>query len=333
VSRASIGASVALALLGAASRASAQSGPPVQVVIDACVPVDRADVLRLARIELGLGTGGAFVGPGTTVVMVGCAGNALSILVDDPVTGKQTERAVRLSGADTRARARLLALAIAELVTTSWSEVAVNPRPALAPVRPPPAAPVRAAVVRAVRRRVPALQRESPWALALGLFASERTLSTSAGMVALWGGGARASFALSRSVGAEANVAIEGTVVDVPQGGVSVALATAGLLLLWRHHGPAWTFRAGSGVRGGVMVLEGLSLDTTRSPGASFAAPWGALVLAAGASVRVTGRWSIDLACEAGTAVLPVRALAGDQALLSLGGPWVGVSIGVGQRP
>lgn len=333
MSRASTGAAVALALLGAASGASAQSGPPVQVVIDPCVPVERADVLRLARVELGPGTGGAFVGPGTTVVMVGCAADALSILVDDPVTGKQTERAVRLSGADTRARARLLALAIAELVTTSWSEVAVNPRPALAPVRPPPAAPVRAAVVRALRRRVPALRLESPWALALGLFASERTLSTSAGTVALWGGGARASFALSRSFGAEVNVAVEGGGVDVPQGRVSVALATAGLLLLWRHHGRVLTFRAGGGVRSGAMLVEGLPSDGARGPGASFAAPWGALVLAAGASVRVTGRWSIDLACEAGTAVLPVSALAGDQALLSLGGPWVGVSVGVGQRP
>lgn len=332
MSPASIGAVAALALLGATGAASAQAPPPVQVVIDACVPVARAEVLRLARIELGLGTGGAFVGPGTTVVMVGCQGDALDILVDDPVTGKQTERTVRLAEADPRARARLLALAIAESVTTSWSEVAINPRPALAPASPPPPRRVRVAVRAAVRRRVPALRPSTSWAVALGLFASARDLSSSAARASLWGAGLRASFGLSPAFGAEASVAVEGGVVEVPRGAISVALATAGLLLLWRHRGSTWTLRAGGGLRAGVMSLAGLDRDD-ESGGSSFAAPWAGPALAAGASVRVAGAWAIDLGCELGGTVLPVTALAGDQALLTLEGTWFGVSLGFGQRP
>ncbi|MDO9015952.1 MAG: hypothetical protein Q7V43_03510 [Myxococcales bacterium] len=333
MSRASTGGALAMALLAAGPGASAQTAPPVQVVIDACVPVARAEVLRLARIELGLGTGGVFVGPSTTVVMVGCLGDTLSILVDDPVTAKQTERTVRLDGADPRARARLLALAIAESVTTSWSEVAVNPRPALAPARPPPPARVRVAVARAVRRRVPSLRPEARWSPGLGLFASTRSLTTTAGRASLWGGGVRAPVALSRSFGVEADVAVEGGSLEVSPGRISVSMATAGLLLVWRHRWAAWGLRAGGGVRAGVMVLAGEPRSEEPSSGASFAAPWAGPVLTVGASVHLPDGWAIDLGGELGGTVLPVTAYAGEQTLLTLEGTWVGVTLGFGQRP
>lgn len=333
MSRTSIGGALALALIGAAGAASAQTPPPVQVVIDACVPVARAEVLRLARIELGLGTAETFVGPGTTVVMVGCRNEAVTILVDDPVTGKQTERTVRLAEADPRARTRLLALAIAELVTTSWSEVAVTPHPALVPASPPPPAPVRAAVVSAVRRRVPALRRAPASTVAFGLFASQRTLSTSAGMAALWGGGVRADLGLSPHLTLHGSVAVERGTVSVPQGQVSLLAPTLALLLLWRQRGPGWTLRAGGGARVGAMLLEGLPWDALGSMGSGFAAPWVAPVFAASASVRVSGAWSIDLGCEVGYAATAVNAYAGEQSALTLGGPFVGVSLGLGQRP
>lgn len=58
----------------------------------------------------------------------------LELRVEDPVTGKTLRRFVDLSETPPKARDRLLAVAIAELVTASWAELAVNPNPEIPPV-------------------------------------------------------------------------------------------------------------------------------------------------------------------------------------------------------
>jgi len=70
-----------------------------------------------------------------------------TIAIDDAATGKRVERAVDLGSVTPAARARVLALATAELLRASWAELAL-------PDAPPPRVPVPAPVKRAATERL-----------------------------------------------------------------------------------------------------------------------------------------------------------------------------------
>src|SRR5204863_3029658 len=115
----------------------------------------------------------------TTQVTATCSGEAAHLRVLDPTTGKSVERSVALSQAAPTARARLLALAIAELVAASWSELESNPDP-----KAPPAAPLAPVEAREAARGVIA-----PFRIELAAVADARLLAT---RDLLCGGGAPA---------------------------------------------------------------------------------------------------------------------------------------------
>lgn len=81
---------------------------------------------------------------GTTRVRASCTRDATLLEVDDGVTGKLTSRRIDLEGTARVARSRLLALAIAELVSASWAELRLRPPsdapPVFTPVAPSPSA-------------------------------------------------------------------------------------------------------------------------------------------------------------------------------------------------
>src|SRR5262249_33713515 len=52
-----------------------------------------------------------------------CQGDTVVLRVDDPISGKSLSRDVDLAGAMPRARPRLVALALVELISASWSEL------------------------------------------------------------------------------------------------------------------------------------------------------------------------------------------------------------------
>src|SRR4029079_18035478 len=64
-----------------------------------------------------------------TEVKATCRGALAALEVIDPTTGKSLERTVARTAAAPNGRARLLALAVAELVVASWSELQTNPEP------------------------------------------------------------------------------------------------------------------------------------------------------------------------------------------------------------
>jgi hypothetical protein len=97
----------------------------------------------------------------TTRVVAQCDGDAAALEVTDPLTSKVLTRVVSLADVDLRARTRVIAIAIAELVSASWFELQHGPAPRQH-VEPPETSRERKAALTAVRKR------ENLWSLRLG---------------------------------------------------------------------------------------------------------------------------------------------------------------------
>jgi hypothetical protein len=131
----------ALAIFAACARGQAREDKPrVSIVVVGCNDALAREAQRIAAIELRAALVEGTPDAATTEVTAGCNEELVKLRVVDPTTGKSVERSVALSQAAPSARARLLALAIAELVAASWSELESNPEPK-APAAAPLAAP------------------------------------------------------------------------------------------------------------------------------------------------------------------------------------------------
>jgi hypothetical protein len=96
-----------------------------------------------------------------TRVIAQCDGDAAALEVKDPLTSKILTRVVSLADVEPRARTRVIAIAIAELVSASWFELQHGPAPRQQ-VEPPETSRERKAALTAVRKR------ENLWSLRLG---------------------------------------------------------------------------------------------------------------------------------------------------------------------
>ena len=115
--------------------AAAAEGVPVEFAFEGCPEELAAPVERIARIELHSSKAKAQAATAVTEIGVACTSDdEVRLSVDDAVTAKRVERTVSLGSVAEDGRARLLALAIAELVRSTWLELELGPPPA-----PPPA--------------------------------------------------------------------------------------------------------------------------------------------------------------------------------------------------
>jgi hypothetical protein len=125
--------------------AQAHEHPPVALRVDACVPVHVQQVRQLLALELQSELVDEPSGPEVARAFVSCpasvssgeglagkeagsdelAGQQTDLRVDDPVTGRSLVRSVDLQHADPEVRARLLSLALSELLFACWAEQSV----------------------------------------------------------------------------------------------------------------------------------------------------------------------------------------------------------------
>jgi hypothetical protein len=134
----------------------ATEGVPVELSFEGCPESLRPEVERIARLELHATS----TSPGVaTPIGLACSEDEVHITVDDPITGKRVDRTVSLSGVEARDRARLLALAIAELVRSSWLELEAR-RPAPLPLAKPKPVSVEQ---RERARAMVSTEHRSPW--------------------------------------------------------------------------------------------------------------------------------------------------------------------------
>jgi hypothetical protein len=100
-----------------------------------------------------------------TRTIIECNGPRAVLRVGDPLSRKVVQRTIDLGSFEPKARGRLLALATAELVVASWTELETNPNPKVEPAGPPPHAKARAAARKVVQKRarlVPSVPESSP---------------------------------------------------------------------------------------------------------------------------------------------------------------------------
>lgn len=138
-----------LLFFSAAAHAVAPAGvvPEVSLDLERCPTLPRNQVTRLLALELDarvLASGGA--GPLATRGAIVCGSNGVAMEVSDPLTGRFLSRPLAPLGRDGDAAARIVALALAELIFTSWMELA-QPRVTSLPAGDPPPVELRRAAM------------------------------------------------------------------------------------------------------------------------------------------------------------------------------------------
>jgi hypothetical protein len=305
------------ALFASSAQASGRPSLHVSVVLRGCDPSTESEVRRIAALELRA----VVVAPtnleeAVTRAEVVCQDDTASLRVSDEVTSKRLERTVSLLAAGPAGRARLIALAVAELVDASWEEAESNPDPRVPPL-PASRPEARSAVRRALRARPAAMidaDGEARW------LAASRTW--------LAGGGGRVTLPLVDALVVRLDATAETGQVSRSLGDVAVEMFGGSASLGWMLDASWVSVLPWIGVGAGYARLVGLP-----GPGAigrvqqgAWGGPEGGVELALWPheSVHATLGW------VAGGALLGVRGdVAGEQEADVLG-LWTAVTIGVG---
>jgi hypothetical protein len=293
--------------------------PRVSIDIVGCDVALAREAQRIAAIELRA----TLVDPapdGTvTQVTATCRDTVAALEVIDPTTGKSLERAVALAEAAPNGRARLLALAVAELVAASWSELQSNPHP-----RAPPATPLAPYAAReAARAAVAERSLELAAAFDVHVLASGDCL---------FGGGARALLPISPSWFARFDALADYAELGRPGGSVAVIMPSASAALgVSRWIGTALRPAISLGLRVGYVRMNGIAAATAAT-GAHQQGMWLGPEVALQVSAWARARVHPILGVAAGAHLLGVRGTVSGGQDVEAVGIWGGVSAALALR-
>ncbi len=326
---------IALAASLFARAAAADAPARVSLAATACDEVyDRAQLGAALRIELEadgvreLVEGAQDVLATIHVDVPQCRADAREIVVviDDAATSKSVRRTIAIDAVARDARARALALAIAELLRASWAEISVRDAP---PAALPPS------IVAAVRLRPEPARPRTIAALALStqLFPSYQSIVLGPALARAWE-------AHLPELGA--SIPIAGPLRARAAGGVSFgraydSLGTIDLGLAYGELGLALAggsetvrFEIGPAATAGYGWATGHPASSGEGGHVSGAVVSGAL--ATSLAVRLAGDWWSLAGVEAGGVLASLDARASNRAASGFGGPLVGISLGVGRE-
>ena len=313
---------VALFFVAPSVRAAAQSSAHIEMHVDPCAPVDTADARRIVGIELQADVTDPPVHDATiTRVEVACVDRLVELRVTDPLTGKSLARRVALAAQPDKSRSRLLALAIAELVAASWSELETNPAPAVPPETTAAPAEEKDAARRSVVSHVPPPIRAQVAPVVTpparpndrrDVFRLATVLGTRWFMVGsdpLLGLGARATLDLDDGPEIMIDTLVEAGSVASTLGTIAVESWTLGAALSARRVVGRLMLHGGGGIRVGFAHFSGDPLSGN-AEGRTLSAPWGGPMLVCGGIFDLGRRFALSLDAELGYVALPARALA-----------------------
>jgi len=311
----------------------AQSHPLVQLVIDPCLGVPAEEVRTIVGVELGalLVPEGASPTSDVTVVHVRC-GAATELRVDDPITGKSLTREIDLALEAPKARPRLLALAIVELVSASWTELEANPTPKVKPVGATASPAAKAAVMKTVEEKLPA---PAPLpSLRIEAVAGRRWFFPRTGPSSAFGlrlGDDRVG--RFTSLGWMADMLVEHAGVSDALGTVDVDLVSASAAFVVHHSTDVLSLGVGLGLRYGSARISGTPNDAARVASSSLSGVWGGPMIVAGVGLTALRPLILELSFESGVTTNAVRAHVGDPGAVGPSGAWIGASLAVGIEP
>jgi hypothetical protein len=290
------------------------------IEVDGCVEASADEIRRIVRVELGH----SFELSGAAA-QIGCEEDGqIRLHLDDTATSKSVER--RIAVGAKAARARLLALALVELISASWAELE-TPAPRTSVV-PPPSLEVRKTVVATLER----LERRAGALPALGrfrLFAVAGLQGFLDGPGVLGGAGLR----LGRDHKYHVGWAVDAMTFH-GQPGTSLGPVTVDTLSLsgtFFVHGQ-WSrvaLRGGVGLRGGAARLGGQASQQSVSAN-SLWGPWLGPMAELELTVAATRRLAVELGGEVGYVVLPVVGLVNNVREVAVDGPWFGLNMRLG---
>jgi hypothetical protein len=293
--------------------------PRVSINILGCDEALAREAQRIAAIELRATLVDAAPDATVTKVTAACRSTVAALEVVDPTTGKSLERTVALTEAVANGRARLLALAVAELVAASWSELQTNPQP-----KAPAATPLAPYAARESARAAIA-DRSLEFAVA---FDVHRLASGDV----LFGGGIRTAVWLSPLLLARFDALADYGELDRGAGSVAVIMPSVSAAIgvsrwLGAHLRPALTL----GLRGGYVRMNGIADGQTATAAYQQGAWLGPeLVLQVSAWPRARVHPIVGL--SAGAHLLGVRGTVQGGRDVEAAGFWGGVTAAVAVR-
>jgi hypothetical protein len=218
----------------------------------------------------------------------------------------------------------MVALAVSELVLTSWMELTMRaPQPATAGFSPASPELRRAAQERAELRTAPVARVRYVQALGEVVGPFQR-------VGAGFGGGLRLGWTSNYAwLGGDLDLIASRADADQPLGTIRVSTWSTALRVAFRLHLDRVWLDAGPGGRFGLARLEGSPNDPTQTRGVTLAGTWAGPIVYVGAGVRV---WHFVIAAgaEGGYALRSVTGQIEGGPPVSIDGPWVAGSVGLG---
>jgi len=306
-------------MIGAGGGAAAVERPQVSIAIEACEPALAREARRIAAVELRATLVESAPDATVTQVRAECRGTAAALVVVDPTTGKSLERTVALTEAAANGRARLLALAVAELVAASWSELQSNPQP-----RVPPATPLAPYAARESARRAMA----------------DRSVELAAAFDAHWlasgdclfGGGMRAVAWISPALFARFDALADYGEVERTRGRVAVIMPSVSAAVgASRWIGSSFRPGLSLGLRGGYVRMNGIS-DGSVATASHQQGAWLGPEVALQVSAWPRSWLHPILGVAAGAHLLGVRGTVTDDRDVEARGLWGAVTVAVAVR-
>jgi hypothetical protein len=307
--------------------------PHVSLEIDACVTY-REEVRRIVAIELGPLLS-KVEEPSTTRASVICNGAILELRVADPATGRSIARTVDTSDSPPRARARLLALAIVELVATSWNELEPAPSPSPTPTPTPTPPPTPSPSPSPTPSPSPSPSPVKPVAkppphTRLRLLAEGGGMTFFSRPSFFGGAGLRLAADHARHLGWMLDVQVQHGSDQFALGSVAADIISVGTALMLHQTWSRLALRGGLGLRGGAVRLSGTPNDPQAAKGGAFWGPWVGPLAVAGVGVSATRRLALELNAEVGYVASPVGGLIAGVRQVTIDGAWIGFQVGIG---
>ncbi len=297
---------------------------PRRVVLEVggCPEVSSPALRRIVAIEIG----DLLVSPNETVsgdtdhVAIACAGAVAHVRAEGPGRPRQLERALPLDDFPGDAAPRALALAAIEMLAALSPDVRERIEARQRPRAPAPA-PTPTTTTAA-----PAPPRGPSWLV--GASGVRRTFLSAHGATA-WG----ARLGLERALGARWELGADGELVSgtTPSslGNLTTTLASAGAFVGVHGGGPRVAGGLALGGRVGGAWLAGHPTDPEATTQGRSSRPWGGPLVAA--RLRGTlGPLSLQLGAELGFALGSAQGSVDGATAVTVGGPWLALSAGLG---
>ncbi len=293
--------------------------PRVSIDIVGCDAALAGEAQRIATIELRATLVDPAPDATVTQVTATCRGADAALEVIDPTTGKSLARTVALTEAAPNGRARLLALAVAELVVASWSELQNNPQPRASPATPMAPYAAREAARGAVADR----SLELAAAFDMHVLASGDCL---------FGGGASAAFGISSPLFVRFDVLADYAELSRATGSVAVIMPSVSAALgASRWIGASLRPAVSVGLRGGYVRMNGIA-DSAAAMASRQQGVWLGPELALQLSAWPRARIHPVVGLSAGAHLLGVRGTVNNGSDVEAVGVWGGVNAALAIR-